>query len=181
MAINMNSLCIRCLTQKHLQAAEKLDLQKAQGFTKDFLELMRKALDGNNSTVVAAQINRLYQQHFGLEQDRFMEEKRLSNAFIKARLPRITALVESQEDPVYAGLQFAVLGNYLDFSALGNSVSFDGDTAYAISLVYREGGKNQIQMISVLGNDLLCVDPAAGYLRITDSAFLTRLQAILEN
>lgn len=63
----------------------------------------------------------------------------------------------------------------------GNSVSFDGDTAYTISLVYREGGKNQIQMLSVLGNDLLCVDPAAGYLRITDSAFLTRLQAILEN
>ena len=63
----------------------------------------------------------------------------------------------------------------------GNSVSFDGDTAYTISLVYRENGKNQIQMISVLGNDLLCVDPAAGYLRITDSAFLTRLQAILEN
>ena len=63
----------------------------------------------------------------------------------------------------------------------GNSVSFDGDTVYAISLVYRENGKNQIQMISVLGNDLLCVDPAAGYLRITDSAFLTRLQAILEN
>ena len=63
----------------------------------------------------------------------------------------------------------------------GNSVSFDGDTAYAISLVYREGGKNQIQMISVLDNDLLCVDPADGYLRITDSAFLTRLQAILEN
>ena len=63
----------------------------------------------------------------------------------------------------------------------GNSVSFDGDAAYAISLGYREGGKNQIQMISVLGNDLLCVDPADGYLRITDSAFLTRLQAILEN
>ena len=63
----------------------------------------------------------------------------------------------------------------------GNSVSFDGDTAYTISLGYREGGKTQIQMISVLGNDLLCVYPAAGYLRITDSAFLTRLQAILEN
>ena len=63
----------------------------------------------------------------------------------------------------------------------GNSVSFDGDAAYAISLVYREGGKNQNQMISVLGNDLLCVDPADGYLRITDSEFLNRLQAILEN
>ena len=63
----------------------------------------------------------------------------------------------------------------------GNSVSFDGDAAYAISLGYREGGKTKIQMISVLGNDLLCVDPAVGYLRITDSEFLNRLQAILEN
>ena len=63
----------------------------------------------------------------------------------------------------------------------GNSVSFDGNTAYTVSLVYRENGKNQIQMISVLGNDLLCVDPAVGFLRITDSEFLTRLQAILEN
>ena len=63
----------------------------------------------------------------------------------------------------------------------GNSVSFDGDAAYTISLGYREGGKTKIQMISVLGNDLLCVDPADGYLRITDSEFLTRLQAILEN
>ena len=63
----------------------------------------------------------------------------------------------------------------------GNSVSFDGDAAYTISLGYREGGKTKIQMISVLGNDLLCVDPAVGYLRITDSEFLTRLQAILEN
>ena len=63
----------------------------------------------------------------------------------------------------------------------GNSVSFDGDAAYTISLGYREGGKTKIQMISVLGNDLLCVDPAVGYLRITDSEFLTRLQTILEN
>ena len=32
--------------------------------------------------------------------------------------------VEQQTDPVYAGLQFAILGNYLDFSALQDKVSF---------------------------------------------------------
>ena len=32
---------------------------------------------------------------------------------------------EQAPDSVYAGLQFAILGNYLDFSALGDKVSFD--------------------------------------------------------
>ena len=33
--------------------------------------------------------------------------------------------MEAAEDPVYAGLQFAVLGNYIDFSALYGQVSFE--------------------------------------------------------
>ena len=41
------------------------------------------------------------------------------------RLPQICARIEKAEDPVYAALQFAVLGNYLDFSALQGEVSFD--------------------------------------------------------
>lgn len=63
----------------------------------------------------------------------------------------------------------------------GNSVSFDGDTAYTISLAYREGNKNQIRMISILDNELMNVGVEFGYLRITDPDFLTRLQTILEN
>lgn len=63
----------------------------------------------------------------------------------------------------------------------GNSVSFDGDAVYTISLAYREGNKNQIRMISILDNELMNVGVEFGYLRITDPDFLTRLQAILEN
>ena len=63
----------------------------------------------------------------------------------------------------------------------GNSVSFDGDATYAISLAYREGGRNEILMISVLDNEFINVGVEFGYLRITDHDFLTKLQAILEN
>ena len=63
----------------------------------------------------------------------------------------------------------------------GNSVSFDGETAYAISLSYREENKTEIRMISVLDNELINVGVEFGYLRITDSDFLVKLQAILEN
>ena len=61
----------------------------------------------------------------------------------------------------------------------GNSVSFDGDAIYTISLAYREGGRNELLMISVLDNELINVGVEFGYLRITDPDFLTKLQAIL--
>ena len=63
----------------------------------------------------------------------------------------------------------------------GNSVSFDGEITYTISLAYRKENKTEIRMISVLDNELINVGVEFGYLRITDSDFLVKLQAILEN
>ena len=125
MAITMNSLCMRCMVKKHLETAESLDMEKSQDFAKDLMEILRASLDGNNSAVVGAQINYLYQKHFGLGHDRFIAEKKESNEFIKPRLQEIQNLVEQQPDPVFAALQFAVLGNYLDFAALKGQVSFE--------------------------------------------------------
>ena len=125
MAIQMNSFCVRCLLQKHLDTVEALAPENADEFVKDLLQIMHDSLDGQNSAVIGAKINDLYSKHFGLPQDRFVEEKRQSNAFIKPRLEKISALVETQEDPVFAALQFAILGNYLDFSALQGQVSFE--------------------------------------------------------
>ena len=41
------------------------------------------------------------------------------------RLAQLRARVEAAPDPVYAGLQAAILGNYIDFSALYGEVSFE--------------------------------------------------------
>ena len=43
----------------------------------------------------------------------------------KLVLPAIREKVAGAKDPVFAGLQFAILGNYLDFSALQGQVSFE--------------------------------------------------------
>ena len=66
----------------------------------------------------------------------------------------------------------------------GNSVSSDGDIAYAIGLVYRQEGRNETVLFSILGNMInICVSPdtSTGYLKIIDPEFLSQLQAILEN
>jgi uncharacterized protein with ATP-grasp and redox domains len=70
-------------------------------------------------------VTTLFQKHYGLSEDRYVEEKQLSNAYVLQRMDAIRSRVEGQMDPVYAGLQFSILGNYLDFSALQGKVSFE--------------------------------------------------------
>ena len=123
--IGINALCVRCLVDKHTEAAHAIDPVKAVDFCREMLELVKNGVGCSNSSCVDARINDLYVKHFGLPQDRYVEEKRKSNAFVVPRLPAIRALVEQQPDPVFAALQFAILGNYLDFSALKGQVSFE--------------------------------------------------------
>lgn len=164
MAIKINTLCLQCLINKHLETARELDETKANAFAKELMEVLQNALENRSSAVAGAKINGLYQKHFGLEQDRFVQEKIDSNVFVKNRLPQIKALVEQQSDPVFAGLQFAILGNYLDFSALRGQVSFE-----KLDDMLNEALQMQMDMDVY---ESLCRDLATGekLLYITDNA-----------
>ena len=126
MAITMNGLCVKCLLNKHIDTARTLGSEEtAMAFTEDLMRLFLRDEPDNNSALMGKWINELYQKHFGLDPDRFREEKAFSNAFVLQRLPMIREKLEQAQDPVYTGLQYAILGNYIDFSALGKSVSFE--------------------------------------------------------
>ena len=56
--------------------------------------------------------------------NRYRKEKEESNRFVMARFEEIRRRAREAEDPVYAGLQLAILGNYIDFSALQGQISF---------------------------------------------------------
>ena len=120
------SECIECLLHRHLTTARALGTgEQATRFARD---LMRMLLDGPPemaSPFYAPRIAELFQQHYGLPLDRYREEKELSNRFALEHLEDIRNIVNSSEDPLYAGLQAAILGNYLDFSALQGEVSFE--------------------------------------------------------
>ncbi len=125
MGISMNSLCIDCLFGKHLDNARKLGTEdQAMAFAKAIMQLFLDAAPEDNSAIMGQRINRLYMTHYGLPQDRFQEEKDLSNRFILDRMDSLRSRIEASENPVLAGLQYAILGNYIDFSALHKSVSF---------------------------------------------------------
>ena len=123
--LKMNALCAPCFIGKHAKEAYNLDPVKATDFCKELLPMVASAIGTDNSCHLDAEVRKLYKKHFGYTGDPYEEEKRLSNTFVLERLPRIRQLIAEQPDRLYAALQFAILGNYLDFSALKGNVSFE--------------------------------------------------------
>lgn len=126
MSIGINTQCLQCHLRRNLETANSLgDEPTALAFAKELMKLYLSAPEGVASPWLGPGTAELFQRFYGVDPDRFKEEKAQSNRFVLERLPEIRALVETSADPVFAGLQFAILGNYLDFSALQGKVSFD--------------------------------------------------------
>ena len=116
MGIAINSLCVECLLNKHLQTARSLgDEETALAFIKAVMQIFLDAEPEDSSSRIGARINKLYMKFYGLPEDRFQAEKDESNRFVMARLDKLRSRVQQSADPVLTALQYAILGNYIDF------------------------------------------------------------------
>lgn len=126
MSIKIDSYCYECLLRRHVATARSLGSEEqATIFAQRMLRACLDAPEGTPSPAIGTVIADLLLEMYGLPLDRFREEKIASNRFIMERLEDVRRAVATAEDPVYAGLQMAILGNYLDYGALQGQVSFE--------------------------------------------------------
>jgi len=121
----MNSLCVECRLCKDLDTARSLGTdEQATAFAREHMRLFLQMDEDENSSYFGARIEELFARIYGVDADRYRTQKEESNRFVLQRLEYLRQQVKVAADPVYAALQFAVLGNYIDFSALRGEVSF---------------------------------------------------------
>jgi len=126
MSFAFDTQCLQCNLRRNLETVRPLGTEEqAMAFAKDLMRLYLEAPEGVASPWFNPPVADLMQKHYGLPIDRMKQEKELSNRFVMERLDLIRQKVENAPDPVFAGLQFAILGNYLDFAALQGQVSFE--------------------------------------------------------
>ena len=121
----MDSQCLMCHLKRNLELVRPLGTEEhTMAFARDMMRMYLAAPENVSSPWFSPQVAQLLQRHYGLSPDRLRPEKEASNRFILERMDAIRSRVRSAADPVLAGLQFAILGNYLDFAALQGQVSF---------------------------------------------------------
>lgn len=121
----MNNVCVGCFMGKRLAQIDALGTEEqATQMGKKILQMYAESPADMDSALLGGLVDAEICRFYGIDPDRFRQEKEMSNRFVMERLDVIRSRVEQAEDPVYAGLQYAVLGNYLDFSALAGQVSF---------------------------------------------------------
>lgn len=126
MSVGINTQCLMCHFRRNLEVAKTMGSEEeVMAFARDMMRMYLAAPEGVASPYFNPEVDDLLRKHFGTPADRFAQEKADSNAFVLARMDDIRAMAEQAEDPVLAGLQLAILGNYLDFSALQGQVSFE--------------------------------------------------------
>lgn len=126
MSIPMDSGCMVCYLDRFTKMARSLgDEETATAFARELMDLMVTMDPAASSPTLGPETLALLQKYYHVDQDLYRAEKERSNRFVLDRLDAIRTRVDRAADPVLAGLQCAILGNYLDFSALGDQVKFE--------------------------------------------------------
>ena len=126
MSLPMTAECIVCHFNRSMKKAmAQGDEAKALAFAKELMGVYQNAPADVSSPWFNPIVAEMLTRYFGLSEDQYIAEKEMSNRFVMERFEAISAVAETADDPVLAGLQLAILGNYMDFSALQDQVSFE--------------------------------------------------------
>ena len=116
--VRLDPACIKCLLDKHLNAAPESAPQETRvEFMQRVLRLIADAPVSEGAPVLVSRIEALEKDMFGIGKD-YSEEKRAFNELMLSLEEGIWTRITQAEDPLYAAVQFAMIGNYIDFGAM---------------------------------------------------------------
>lgn len=111
--------CVACLVEGALKKANSIrDEALKMEYIRQVCAFMNEAdVEHDSAPLVDARIIRLRRDLLGVEED-YTEVKHSFNRLILGVYDRLKARVNAAEDPIYAAMQLAMAGNYIDFGVL---------------------------------------------------------------
>lgn len=113
----LHSECISCMTKIHLEKCPKdiTDEQKVE-YMQCVLKVLAEAPKCYGAPVIVRTLQQIQEKMFGVKQD-YREIKIHYNNLMMGYESIVSAGLAQSSDPVKTGIQYAMLGNYIDFGA----------------------------------------------------------------
>ncbi|MCC8104689.1 MAG: ARMT1-like domain-containing protein [Clostridiales bacterium] len=118
MSTLLRSECIQCLAEKQMrELPEDAKEEQKLVFLQRMFETLAKASPEICAPVLVRDIAKVYTEVFGETQD-YSGEKSYFNQLMLTKEQAIREQIHSAEDPLLKAMQYSMVGNYIDFSAM---------------------------------------------------------------
>lgn len=118
--IRLDPQCIRCLLSKHLNAAPAGTPDTVRlDYMQRMLSLLANAPRDAGAPVLVHALDELKLEMFGIRKS-FEDVKEYFNHLMLEREAAIDAGIRAAQDPLETAIQYAMIGNYIDFGAMEN-------------------------------------------------------------
>lgn len=109
--------CISCMTKVYLEKCPESAMgdQKVE-YMQRVLKVLAQAPESYGAPVIVRTINQIQDEMFGMKQD-YSEIKKHYNQVMMNHEEQVKHKLEWSADPVKTGIQYAMIGNYIDFGA----------------------------------------------------------------
>lgn len=116
--VRLKPECITCIVDKHLNAhPDNITLNEKIDYMQRVLKIVSSATKDMSAPVIVGQIYDLQKEMFGMEKD-FTEIKKYFNAQMLERYNTFQEAIDKDEDSLKLAIQYAMIGNYIDFGAM---------------------------------------------------------------
>ena len=118
--MRLSAACMACMVSRQAEALrEEPDEDRKSEYLRQVLRVIGDAPEGMSAPVVTERIGALHEAYFGRPYS-FRELKRRYNALMLGLEDAIGAEIAAAEDPLRLAVQYARVGNYIDFGAMGS-------------------------------------------------------------
>ena len=109
--------CLSCMTKVHLNKYPEgtTDEQKVE-YMQRVLKVLAEAPEKYGAPVIVRTINQIQDEMFGMKQD-YAQIKRHYNQVMLNHEEQVKSKLAQSDDPIKTGIQYAMIGNYIDFGA----------------------------------------------------------------
>ena len=116
----LRSECINCLAKRNMNTyPENTPEEQKLAYTKRVLQILLDAADDEGAPIIVGRITALRAEMFGIT-DEYAEIKTFYNDLLLKKEDALFSSAENASDPLRLALQYALVGNYIDFGALSD-------------------------------------------------------------
>lgn len=110
--------CVKCLLSKQLEKCPKdTPLDKKVDYIQKILQIVAEAPKSTSAPVLVRSMYDLQKEMFGIDAD-YTEIKSYFNQMMLALEENMWEEIQKAKDPMRKAIQYAMMGNYIDFAAL---------------------------------------------------------------